>query len=65
MSKNKKKIPVPDPEDDEEYICPSALWDDMAGLIPYAAEGRSDRASYDVGCPFLTEYGGNKDTKQK
>ena len=43
MSKIKKRIPVPDPENDEEYICPSASWGDMTGLIQYAAEDREKR----------------------
>ena len=61
MNKSKKKIPVPDPENDEEYICPSASWGDVTGLIPYSAEAGIERASYDEVYPFLHEYGGNKD----
>ncbi|MBR5682475.1 MAG: hypothetical protein IKW96_04215 [Ruminococcus sp.] len=44
MSKNKKKIPVPDPEK-EEYECPSASWGDMTGLINFAAGDKIDRSS--------------------
>lgn len=60
MSKNKKRIPVPDPENDEEYICPSASWGDTSGIIPYSAEDSIERASYDEVYPFLPEYGDNK-----
>ena len=63
MSKNKKKRPVPDPEDDEEYICPSASWGNTTGLTPYSAEDSIERASYDEVYPFLHQYGGNKDKK--
>ena len=55
MSRN-KKIPVPDPENEEEYICPSASWDDMAGLIPYVTENRSEGASCEEVYPF--QYSG-------
>lgn len=44
MSRNKKKIPVPDPEK-EEYECPAASWSDMTGLIPYTAENGSKSSS--------------------
>lgn len=33
--RRKKSIPVPDPEKQGlEYVCPSASWSDMTGLIP-------------------------------
>ena len=60
---SKKKIPVPEPEK-EEYICPSASWGDMTGLIPFAAEDSAERSSYDEVYPYLPEYGGNKEEKQ-
>jgi len=59
MSKNKKKIPVPEPESDDEYICPAASWDNMMGTIPYSAEDMMERASYDEVHPFLHEYEGD------
>ena len=60
MGKNKKKIPVPDPEK-EEYECPAASWGDMTGLIPYAAENDSGRSSYGEMYHYLSEYGGEKE----
>ncbi len=59
MSRNKKKIPVPDPEK-EEYECPAASWGDMTGLIPYTAENGSERSSCGGISPYLPEYGGKK-----
>ncbi|WP_294410934.1 hypothetical protein [uncultured Ruminococcus sp.] len=59
MSKNKKKIPVPEPESDDEYICPAASWGDRTGIIPYSAEDMMERASYDEVHPFLHEYEGD------
>lgn len=44
MSRNKKNIPVPDPEK-EELECPSASWSDTTGLIHFAAEDKNDRSS--------------------
>ena len=58
MSKN-KKIPVPEPESDDEYICPAASWDNMTGTIQYSAEDMMERASYDEVHPFLHEYEGD------
>lgn len=46
MSKKKKQIPVPDPNTPEQYICPSASFGDMTGLIPSAAETPDERSSY-------------------
>lgn len=43
-----------------EYICPSASWRDMTGLIPVSAENTDERGSYDEMYPFLPEYGGKK-----
>ena len=61
MSRNKKNIPVPDPENEDEYILPPASWDDMTGPVPYSTEALMERASYDEVYPFLTEYGGEKE----
>lgn len=61
MSRNKKNIPVPDPENEDEYILPPASWGNMTGHIPYSAEALMERASYDEVYPFLTEYGGEKE----
>ena len=43
---SKKKIPVPALEK-EEYICPSASWCDITGLIRFDAEDCVLRSSYD------------------
>lgn len=59
---SKKKIPVPEPEE-EMYICPSASWGDVTGLIPFAAEDSVRRSYYDEVYPYLSEYGGNKEEK--
>lgn len=48
-----KKIP--------EYICPSASWGDMTGLIP---GGITDPEKYQEIYPFLPEYGGNNQKKK-
>lgn len=47
LSRKKREIPVPEPENDKEYICPSASWGDITGLIPFAAEDSAQRGSYD------------------
>ncbi len=60
---SKKKIPVPEPEK-EEYICPSASWGDMTGLIPFAAEDGIQRSSCDETYSYLPEYGGDKEEKK-
>ena len=39
-----------------EYICPSASWGDMTGLIP---GGIIDPEKYKDVYPFLPEYSGN------
>ncbi len=57
---SKKKIPVPEPEE-EEYVCPSASWGDKTGLTPFAADDSVQRSSYDKVYPYLSEYGGKKD----
>ena len=61
---SKKKIPVPEPEE-EVYICPYASWGDATGLIPFAAEDSVQRSSYDEVCPYMSEYSGNKDENIK
>lgn len=52
-------IPVPDPEKQGlEYVCPSASWDDMTGLISTGeSDGRSDEVYRDT-YPCRTEYKG-------
>lgn len=57
MSKKTRNIPVPDPKSDKsEYICPSASWGDMTGLIPYAAENKDELNAYSEIYPYLPEY---------
>ena len=62
MSRNNKNIPVSEPEK-SEYICPSASWGDMTGLIPFAAEDSAECSSCEGVYPYLSEYGGNKAEK--
>ncbi|MBQ8182017.1 MAG: hypothetical protein IJ010_08645 [Ruminococcus sp.] len=51
---NYKKIPVPEPDkNDLEYVCPSASWGDMTGLIPAGSENHSELLSYEEMYPFL------------
>ena len=57
MSKNRKNIPVPDPEK-EEYECPAASWGDMTGTVPYAAGNSSKRSSCDEVYHDFSGYGG-------
>ena len=64
MSRKKREIPVPDPEDDEEYICPSASWGDMTGLIPYAAGDKADRLAYEALYPYLPGHEGKSEEKE-
>ena len=47
LSRKKLEIPVPDPENDKEYICPSASWGDITGLVPFAADDGNQHGSYD------------------
>ena len=61
MSRKKHEIPVPRPGDEAEYICPSASWGDMTGLIPYAA---ADRSSCEELYPCFPEYGDKSEEKQ-
>lgn len=62
MSKRKKHIPVPEPEKQElEYVCPSASWGDMTGLIPADTDTDGSAESYGDLYPYLPEYGGNSD----
>ena len=56
MSKNNKKIPVPEPERNGlEYVCPSASWGDMTGLIPSGLENGCEIDSYEDVYPYLPE----------
>ena len=49
----------PKPKNDKnEYICPSASWGEMTGLIPTPAEDVDERDSYDEIYPFSPEYRG-------
>ena len=43
-----------------EYVCPSASWGEMTGLLPTPAEDANERDSYDEIFPYLPEYSGNK-----
>ena len=62
MSKRRKNIPVPDPEkQDLEYVCPSASWGDMTGLIPAETGDDSSRGSYSSLYNYLPEYEGKSD----
>ena len=45
-----------------EYICPSASWGDMTGLIP---GGEADPESYREIYPYLPEYGGEAGEKRQ
>lgn len=52
--KNKKNIPVPDPDTrDIEYICPSASWGDMTGLIPANNSHETISEEYEELYPYL------------
>ncbi len=56
MIKNNKKIPVPEPERNGlEYVCPSASWGDMTGLIPSGLENGSEIESYEDVYPYMPE----------
>lgn len=61
--RRKKSIPVPDPEKQGlEYVCPSASWGDMTGLIPTGeSDDKVDEAYKDV-YPYRPEYGGDSKT---
>lgn len=51
---NYRKIPVPEPDKNNlEYVCPSASWGDMTGLIPAGPENHSELLSYEEMYPFL------------
>ncbi len=53
MEKN-KKIPVPEPDGQElEYVCPSASWGDMTGLIPANPTDKDTRDNYREIYPYL------------
>ena len=54
MKKNKKHIPVPDPEKSElEYTLPSASMSDLTGLIPAHADGEDVRDPYNDVIPYI------------
>ena len=57
--KNGTEIPVPDRDKPEhEYICPSASWGDMTGLIPAGTHQSGAIESYEEVYPFLPPYSG-------
>jgi hypothetical protein len=58
LSRKKREIPVPDPENAEEYICPSASWGDITGIIPLAAGDSTQSGPYEEVYPYLSEYVG-------
>ncbi|MBO5164464.1 MAG: hypothetical protein J6B75_08540 [Ruminococcus sp.] len=52
--KNRKNIPVPDPDSsDMEYVCPSASWGDMTGLIPANNSPETISEEYEELYPYL------------
>lgn len=56
-----KKIPVPEPENQGlEYVCPSASWGDMTGLIPANNDPQTISEEYEELYPYLPEYEGIK-----
>lgn len=56
MKKN-KKIPVPEPDKQElEYVCPSASWGDMTGIIPANPTDKETRDNYREIYPYLPAY---------
>ena len=53
MKKN-KNIPIHEPDRQElEYVCPSASWGDMTGLIPANPTDKETRDSYQDIYPYL------------
>ena len=56
LNRKKREIPVPVAESDVEYICPSASWGDMTGLIPFAAGESTQQSSYKEVSPAPPEY---------
>lgn len=61
--RRKKSIPVPDSDKQGiEYVCPSASWGDMTGLIPTGEnDDKNDEAYKDI-YPYTPKYGGSTDT---
>lgn len=58
MDRKNKKIPTH--ESEAEYICPSASWGDMTGIISAAAEETEQRGYCDEAYPYLHGYGGSE-----
>ena len=58
LSGKKREIPVPDPENAEEYICPSASWGDITGIIPLAAGDSTQSGPYEEVYPYPSGYEG-------
>ena len=56
MIKNNTIIPVTETERNGlEYVCPSASWGDMTGLIPSGLENGSEIESYEDVYPYMPE----------
>ena len=53
MSRKKEKPSLEKPE--LEYVCPSASWGDMTGLIPSGGADEQERSSYQEIFPYLPE----------
>ncbi len=52
--KKDRKIPVPEPDRQGlEYVCPSASWGDMTGLIPANPTDKETRDNYQEIYPYL------------
>ena len=62
MGIKKKQIPVPDPEKPEpgQYICPSASFGDMTGIIHSAAEEPYERRAYRDMYPYMADAERNR-----
>ena len=63
MKRKKNDIPVPEPDKNEEYLCPSASWGDMSGLIPYNAADSTSESSCREVYPYLSGYECEKEEK--
>ena len=63
MKRKKNDIPVPEPDKNEEYLCPSASWGDMTGLIPYNAAEDTSESSCREAYPYLSGCEGRKEEK--
>ena len=51
---NNRRFPFPEPDkNDLKYVCPSASWSDMTGLIPTGPENHIELDFYEEMYPFL------------